>query len=115
MRPILFLLKPSFPDPKIGPGLFYCPHCAQVEGLLSLYPHLRHRLDVRYVDFARPRHEVIAEIGESNQACPVLILPATFGTASVAGRTAAGRTFFVGADEISGFLAEWAGIAHPHP
>jgi hypothetical protein len=113
-RPRLFLLRPSFPDPAAGPGVFYCPHCVTVEGLLSFHPGLRERLDVRYVGFARPRHEVIAEIGAANQACPVLVMPPGV-EGPVPGRNAAGRTFYVGATEIAGFLAEWAGIGRPHP
>ena len=115
MRPLLFILKRSFADPKAGPGMFFCPHSATVEGLLSFHPELRTRLDVRYVDFARPRREVIAELGEANQACPVLILPRDWPEAVATGRRAEGRTFFVGATEIAGFLSEWAGIGMPHP
>jgi len=114
-RPTLFILKPSFADPAAGPGSFFCPHSATVEGLLSFHPELRERLEVRYVEFARPRRDVIALIGEANQACPVLILPPGSGTTSKTGRSANGRTFFVGASEISEFLATWAGIGSPHP
>jgi hypothetical protein len=115
MRPKLFILKPSFADPKVGPGVFFCPHSAMVEGLLSFYPTLREQLDVRYVDFPRPRHEVIAEVGEAHQACPVLVLPQGMATPETAGRSANGRSFFVGATEIGTFLAGWAKIGMPHP
>lgn len=115
MRPVLFVLKPSFADPKAGSGTFFCPHSATVEGLLSFHPELRERLDVRYVDFARPRREVIAELGEANQVCPVLILPRDWPEAVATGRRAEGRTFFVGATEIATFLAGWAGTGMPHP
>ena len=113
-RPKLFLLKPSVPDPKAGPGLFHCPHSAAVEGLLSFHPELRERLEVRYVDFARPRQEVIAELGEAHQVCPVLVLPPGV-QGPVPGRSAEGRSFFVGSPEIAGFLAQWAGTSLPHP
>jgi hypothetical protein len=115
LRPKLFLLKPSFPDAKAGPGMFFCPHSATVEGVLAYYPALRDRLDIRSIDFPRPRHEVIAEIGEANQACPVLILPEDWPTPPNAARQATGRTFYVGAEEIARFLSAWAGIALPHP
>lgn len=47
MRPLLFILNRSFADPKAGSGMFFCPHSATVEGLLSSHPELRERLDVR--------------------------------------------------------------------
>ncbi len=68
----LFILKPDFRKDDEGP--FYCPESAMVEGMLSFYPKLRHKLDVQYVDFAKPRAAVVAELGEANQGCPVLIL-----------------------------------------
>lgn len=113
--PKLFMLKPSFPDAKAGPGLYFCPHSAAVEGILAFYPALRQKLDVRYVDFARPRHEVIAEIGEANQSCPVLVLPEGWPDPTPTSRRANGRAFFVGEAEIARFLSGWAGIAMPHP
>jgi hypothetical protein len=33
----------------------------------------------------------------------------------VPGRSAEGRSFFVGSSEIAGFLAQWAGTSLPHP
>lgn len=38
------------------------------------YPKLKAQLDVRVVDFERPRAEVVALLGEENQCCPSLIL-----------------------------------------
>lgn len=114
-KPILFLLRPSFPDPRVGPGAYYCPHCAAIEGLLAYFPELRERLDIRHVDFARPRREIVAEVGEANQACPVLVLPLGWQAAPATARRAEGRAFFVGAEEIGRFLADWCGIALPHP
>lgn len=95
--------------------MFFCPHSATVEGLLSFYPHVRERLNVHVIDYPRPRKDIITEIGEAHQACPVLILPPGFARPKVASREAEGRLFFVGATEIAGFLAEWAGIGLPHP
>jgi hypothetical protein len=70
----LFLLKRDFED-QAQPGIrFVCPECVFVEGLLSYYPYLRDHFDVLYVDFQRPRPEVIKLIGEENQSCPVLVL-----------------------------------------
>jgi hypothetical protein len=68
----LFLLKPDFRKGEEGP--FYCPECALVEGVLSFYPGLRQKINVEYVDFAKPRAAVVAELGEANQGCPSLVL-----------------------------------------
>lgn len=114
-RPLLFLLEPSFPDPGVGPGLFFCPHCATVEGILAYYPAVRERLDVRHVAFQRPRAAVIEVLGPEHQACPALVLPPDWTESRAPCRRAHGRIFFVGAGEIAAFLAEWAGIALPHP
>lgn len=76
MQPILFLLNPNFADAKVHDShLYYCPHCAMIEGVLHYYPDLRTLIDIRYVDFPRPRPAIIELIGEENQGCPVLILP----------------------------------------
>ncbi len=71
-RDVLYLLKEAFPD---GGGLpYFCPDCAYINGVLSYFPSLRHRLDIRYVDFPRPRQEIVDLIGLEHQGCPVLIL-----------------------------------------
>lgn len=68
-RDLLFVLKEKFED---GPGqFFYCPHCAEIMGLLAYFPQLRHQLDVRYVDFPKPRKDLVELIGEPNQNCPI--------------------------------------------
>lgn len=72
----LFLLKPDFTDPKLGDNglVYFCPHCAFIEGLLSYYLKLRQEIKVNYVDFQRPRKELVELLGESNQSCPSLIV-----------------------------------------
>lgn len=114
MNDTLFLLKHDFPD---GPGQpFYCPECAQINGVLHYYPQLRHVLDVRYVDFPRPRPEVVALIGEANQSCPVLVLGKAAGKApgGVHVREHAGRSFVSGATDIGNYLAAVYGSGRPH-
>ena len=54
-RDRLYLLKPHFMD--AGKGPFFCPGCAQTVGLLEFYPALKEHLEVRYLDFPRPRPE----------------------------------------------------------
>ena len=113
-RDILFLLKHDFPD---GPGRpFYCPECAQVNGVLHYYPALRHVLEVRYVDYPRPRPEVVALVGEADQGCPVLVLgsrtpPALDG---VPLGSHDGRWFVSGAEAIGNYLSQVHGIGRPH-
>jgi hypothetical protein len=74
LKPILFLLRPGFEDPALGPGKFICPPCTAVEGLLSVFPELRDEVEVRHVEFPRPRTDIIELIGEANQGCPVLVV-----------------------------------------
>jgi hypothetical protein len=71
-RDTLFLLKHDFTDGSAQRQ--YCPDCAHLNGVLHYYPNLRHLLDVRYLDFARPRSEIVSMLGEENQSCPVLVL-----------------------------------------
>ena len=52
MTDILFLLPADFDD---GGRPWYCRECAEVRGLLAYYPRLAEVLEVRTVDFARPR------------------------------------------------------------
>ncbi len=111
-KPILFTLKPNFFE---GDRTFYCPECATVEGVLSYFPDVRAKLDVRHADFARPRPAVIELLGVENQGCPVLILPeGSTPSAEVHPRTANGRTFIAGARDITTHLALTMGSAFPH-
>lgn len=72
-KPLLYLLKHAFLDETVGPGLFYCPYCMQVEGMLSAYPQLREELEIIYVDFEKPRGQLADFSGQENQSCPQLI------------------------------------------
>lgn len=73
MKDQLFLLNPGFKD-DAGNGPFYCGDSVPVEGLLSFFPALRHEVEVKYVDFKKPRAEVVSLIGAANQSIPVLVL-----------------------------------------
>jgi len=109
----LFLLKPGFYDGEEGP--FFCPHNAAMEGLLKYVPELESKLDVRRIDFQRPRPEVVALLGEENQGSPVLVVNEAMETppeARVSETT--GRAFFLGEIEISKFLHRDLGILKPH-
>ncbi len=110
----LYLLKPGFMDKGKGP--YFCPGCAQMVGLLEFYQALKKQLELRYLDFPRPRRELVELIGEENQSCPVLVLKdAPAGVpASIPFRQARGHWFVEGADEISRYLAHVRGIGIPH-
>jgi len=71
----LFLLKPNFSDIKLNESeVYYCPHCAMIEGILKYYPFLEEMIEINYLDFQRPRQKIINIIGKENQGCPVLII-----------------------------------------
>ncbi len=74
-KPLLFLLRANSRADR--PEGWYCPDCALVEGVLGYYPQLRTAIDVRYVDFGRPRQPIVELIGEQHQDSPCLLLDAT--------------------------------------
>ena len=108
----LFLLKPDFHNGDKGP--FYCPECALVEGMLSFYPKLRHKLDVNYVDFAKPRAAVVALLGEANQGCPVLVLAEGRRVldTGLEVKEAQGRRFISNEAHIRRYLSATFGVGH---
>lgn len=73
---IIFLLSPGFKDPLRDTvnKQYYCPDCAFLEGVLSYYPWLREKLDLRYIDYAKPRAALVAVVGDQHQGCPNLVL-----------------------------------------
>lgn len=117
--PQLFLLNPKYTDSKVGAAnqLYYCPHCAMIEGVLHYYPALRQQLDITYLDFPRPRKAIINLIGEANQSCPVLVLtPVEAGKVDVSYFNEVNGLLFVNTTtDIARFLAEQYQIAMPHP
>ena len=110
---ILFLLKPGFYDGDDGP--FFCPHSAALEGLMTYVPEILAEIDVRRIDFPRPRQEIIDLLGEENQYTPVLIVDEDSKTDPQAQVSAAtGRSFFLGEIKISKFHHRDLGIIKPH-
>ena len=113
-RDILFLLKEDFMDGAGAP--YFCPDCAQISGVLSYFPKLRHKLDVRYIDFPRPRNEIVELLGDKHQGCPVLILdkpPAMDALAYVTGH-ANGKSFISGAKAIANYWSYTESVSRPH-
>jgi hypothetical protein len=113
-RDRLYLLKPHFMDKGNGP--YFCPGCAQMAGLLEFYPVLKQKLEVRYLDFPRPRPKLVELLGEENQSCPVLVLkqaPAGL-PAGIPVQQSKRHSFIEGADEIARYLAHAYGSGIPH-
>jgi hypothetical protein len=109
----LFLLSPGFFDGEDGP--FFCPHSAALEGLLQYAPELERVLEIRRVDFKRPRPDVVDLLGEENQNTPVLIIAENQkvpAQAQVSAET--GRAFILGEIAISNFLHNAVGTVKPH-
>jgi len=110
---ILFVLEPGFYDGDEGP--FYCPHSAAIEGILKYLPEIEEKVDVRRIDFQRPRKEVIELIGEENQGSPVLVLAKNTEVppdAQVYAKTS--RAFMHGTMEIGNYLSRAFGVMRPH-
>jgi hypothetical protein len=114
LRHVLFLLKPGFYDEKGGP--FFCPDCAAVEGFLKYAPQVENQLDVRRVEFQRPRKEIVELIGVSNQGCPVLVLvEGSDLTAEAKISEETGKAYVSGNTQICEFLGRAFGVVRPHP
>lgn len=109
----LYLIKPHFFDQG---KTYYCPGCAEMVGLLEFYPALRPRIEIRWVDFARPRTELAALLGQENQSCPVLVLHSLTPNlpARLKVQHANGQAFVADAREIGEYLAHTQGIGLPH-
>ncbi len=74
MKPLtrdkLFLLRPGFEDPDYPGAVFYCWHCALIEGVLASFPMLAASIDVERVAWPRPRMAVVELLGIENQSLP---------------------------------------------
>jgi hypothetical protein len=112
-KDLLFLLPPDFYD---AGKPYYCPDCATVTGLLTMYPVLKDRHDIRYADYPRPRPEIVALLGEAHQNCPMLVLAQTPRMDAPADtvQQAGTRWFVTGANAIGRYWAYAHGIGEPH-
>jgi hypothetical protein len=114
----LFLLKPGFTDSKADNEgkLYYCPHCAVIEGVIKYYPHLEEKIEIHHVDFKRPRPLIIKLIGEENQSCPVLIIDnePDDGTDTSYFEKYGDKFFVNSPDLILKYLAEKFGVGIAH-
>jgi len=112
MEDRLYMLKPNFLD---NGRIYFCPGCAQVEGVLSFYPILREKIEISYIDYPRPRPSLVAEIDEENQGCPKLIIGGEHDIPKgVTVAEAKGRKFISVPLEICRYLAAAHGLGEPH-
>lgn len=110
----LFLVSPGFEDPAYPGQMFYCWHCALMEGVLASFPGLAARLEVQRIAWPRPRHAIIDLVGHEHQSLPLLVL-ADGATSEHQTGTFAGRAFISDKDRILAALSERHGFPHPHP
>ncbi len=112
-RDQLFLLRHNFPDQG---KIYYCPGCTELIGLFELYPLLKRNIDIHYLDFPRPRPELVSLLGERHQGCPVLVLAElpVDPPVQLQVRQSNGRAFVTDAREIGTYLAHVHGIGMPH-
>ncbi|MBO9576265.1 MAG: DUF3088 domain-containing protein [Sphingobium sp.] len=113
-RDTLFLVRPGFDDPAYPDQLFYCWHCALMEGVLVSFPELAERIDVQRVAWPRPRQAVIDAAGQENQSLPLLVLAEGEESRHQTG-VFEGRAFIADRDEILAALSERHGFPVPHP
>jgi hypothetical protein len=111
----LYLLKPDFLD---GGSKFFCGECAMVEGMLSFYPQLRDSVEVKYVDYARPRPAIAAELGAEHQSSPCLVVADPARAARLAPdielQESNGRKFVNDPYQVMHYLAATLGTGKPH-
>jgi hypothetical protein len=112
-RDKLFLLQPGFRDPAYPDQIFYCWHCALMEGVLASFPDLARKIDVVRIAWPRPRAEVVALVGEAHQSVPLLVLA---GEAPELETKRHGDVRFIeGKDEILKALSLRHGFPAAHP
>ncbi|MFC5066975.1 DUF3088 domain-containing protein [Flaviflagellibacter deserti] len=114
MRDRLFLLRPGFEDPAYPGQIFFCWHCALIEGVLASFPQLATNLDVERIPWPRPRMEVIRAAGEGNQSLPLLMLAEGEKPPHQTG-SFEGRALIADKDAILIALSERHGFPRAHP
>lgn len=113
-RDTLFLVSPGFEDPAYPGQMFYCWHCALMEGLLASFLDLAACLDVQRIAWHRPRRAVIDLAGQENQSLPLLVLAEGAISEHEMG-IHQGRALISDKDKILAALSERHGFPHPHP
>jgi hypothetical protein len=92
------------------------PGCAGVEGFLKYAPQVESQLDVRRIEFQRPRREIVELLGASNQGCPVFVLVGDSNAPAEARKSEeTGKAYISGTTHICEFLGRTFGVVRPHP
>ncbi|MGZ9114075.1 MAG: DUF3088 domain-containing protein [Brevundimonas sp.] len=113
-RDRLFIVKPGFADPAFPGQVFYCWHCALMEGLIASFPAALGSIDIERIEWPRPRQAVIDMVGPDHQNLPLLVL-ADDAPAGLETGQYQGRRFVQGKDEILRAISFRCGIPDPHP
>lgn len=111
MRDTLFIIKAPFED---AGAMWFCRDCATMEGALLTNPHWANHIEVRRLPYPRPRHDIIALLGEEHQSMPVLVL-ADVASAPGDANMYETRAFITEPKAITRYLAATYGGAGPHP
>ena len=110
----LFMLNPWIEADGLGP--YYCPDCGVVEGFLAYSPEIRNHLEIVFVDFKRPRDEIVKYLGLEHQNSPVLVLNEEQQIHEGALQSqSTGKYFIDDAMQICNFLSETYNGVTPHP
>ncbi len=112
-RDTLFIIRAPFEDPALE-GTWFCNSCATMEGALLANPQWARSIDVHRLPYPRPRHDIIALIGEEHQSMPVLVL-ADSSKPPEGAKQAEGRYFLDEPKAMTRYLAASYGGAGPHP
>ena len=117
IKPILFLFRPGFADPKVGSDNYYCPFCMRIEGMLRSFPQLTEELDIQYVDFDGPRRGLDRYAAVGSQSCPQLVLrdgdDSSSAKYTVEGLENSRR--IIKTSQISSYFSERFGLPTRHP
>lgn len=113
-RDTLYILRSNFTDDAYPDTQFYCWTCVLMEGLLAVFPELLDKIDVKRVEFPRPRVGVVSLVGEKNQSLPTLVLASDAPEGLETGEHE-GVRFVKGKDNILNVLSARHGIPIVHP
>ena len=107
----LFLLPAGFTETDRRE---YCPECAEMYGLLAYYPSIKNSLNIVYVDIHKPRQEMTALLGDTNQNAPTLLLHPESPVFEDCGiQTHHEKRFINNARDIGAYYARRFGTAWP--
>jgi hypothetical protein len=110
----LFILKPGSENPAYPGKIFYCWHCALIEGIMASFPQLGSNLAVRRIEWPKPRTEVIQLAGEQNQSVPLLVLSEGASSRYQTG-SYGGRVLIAEKDALLAALTERHGFPETYP